>query len=1083
MSVPQEMRRSAVVIAGMHRSGTSAVARLLSVFGLELPRTALGPRPSNELGHWGESDVLRALNDELLAAAGSAWDDVSIFPSSWVRSTQARELRGRVVEALADEYPGTGSFVFKDPRVCRIIPFWLGVLDDFGVSSSFVLPIRNPLEVAASLAARNGFPDDKGLLLWLRHVLDAEGDTRGFPRALVTYDALMRDRRGTAEAIVEALGLERSVACEASADELARLLPESQQHHAFAPDQLLASEEVMGWVKDAYSLLAAAADAAETPDTTQLDELRAALDEADLAYSPLLAAARHEARDLSEQLAAERARLETAIESREAEVADARRERDALRVEAAALRRDSRLQREVIADLRSRPAVRAWRAIRGRAARGRRTVGQLGSWVLRPGGDASPRTVWEYAALRTSGLFDFDFYLRRNPDVAASGMDPLMHYLEHGARAGLDPSRTFSTSAYFAQRPGLVGTGVNPLYDYWRRAGGSGRDRARGALAHALRHRPPQHGHGRTNGPPVADGDAGDRPYTMLGDYLAYATVEPLIETPFAEADRRVIGAMDSRRRQLAAEYAARSKGPLVSVIMPTYDRLPTLRNAIASVQAQTYGSWELIVIDDGSEDGTSEYVAGIGDERVRLVTRPTNRGVSAARNAGLAQVRGELIAYLDSDNGWHPDFLTIMAGYLADRPESDVAYCAQEVWDGTDAGPAGRELEAIRFGPFNRALLENRNYIDLNALVHTAAILERSGPFDESLPRLVDWELLLRYTVEKPALAVPCVLSRYERGGAPGQLSDTADWWDVFDRMLEIVRTPRLDLLIPRGETRAASWGAHPLHRLVGRTDYRRAVAIVIPSFEAEEYLRACIESVLAFTDGDFRLIVVDNGSGAGVRRYLRSLAERDVAEIIQNDENLGFTEAANRGIEAAGSDRDVILLNNDALATPGWIPGMWEVFDHLDDVGLVVPRQTLFPGTATTGIHVPYSRPDREVDVSLSAHHANVADPLLDERRGYIELRFGTFFCAYIPRETLDAVGSLNVEHGPHYRSDRVYCDMIREFAGRRIVYTPHSKLYHFLQRSTRELQTAEPAVFEDMFVRNDWQSVATRGEARWA
>ena len=69
-----------------------------------------------------------------------------------------------------------------------------------------------------------------------------------------------------------------------------------------------------------------------------------------------------------------------------------------------------------------------------------------------------------------------------------------------------------------------------------------------------------------------------------------------------------------------------------------------------------------------------------------------------------------------------------------------------------------------------------------------------------------------------------------------------------------------------------------------------------------------------------------------------------------------------------------------------------MWEVFDRIDDVGLVVPRQTLFPGTPTTTVHVPYSRGDREVDVSLSAHHANVLDPFLDIERGYFELRFAT-------------------------------------------------------------------------------------------
>ena len=1063
-----QRERQVVVVAGMHRSGTSAIARLLSLLGFGLPRNPVGPRPSNELGHWGESEPIRSLNDELLTAAGSSWDDVSAFPASWLASTEADEFAKRMVETLANEYPGESPFLVKDPRICRLVPFWLRVLEDFGAQIAFVLPVRNPLEVAASLAARNGFSGSKSLLLWLRHTLDAERDTRGHPRAIVSYDALLRDRRSAADGLSTAIGLAGAGAAERPLEELEQLLPESHRHHAFGADELRANRDVVDWVKAAYGLLAVAADGGMSPNAVRLDELKAALDDADLAYGPVLAESRLRAEDLRGQLEAERARLKAAIASREEELTERSRETSALRAEAAALRRESRRQREVIAELRTSPKRRAWRHAGERVVREARKLSQLGSWILKPGTGAGPRAAWEYLALRTSGLFDSAFYLRRNPDVAAAGMEPLMHYLEHGARAGLDPSPTFSTTAYLAQRPELACTGVNPLYAYWRRSGGRKRDRVRDVegerAAKAARSRA--------------------RPYSMFGDYLAHATVNPEIDFPLAEADHRVLGAMDSHRRRLAAEYAARPADRLVSVIMPTHNRLPTLEAAIASVQAQRYRAWELIVVDDGSEDGTMEYVTGLDDDRVRLIALGENRGVAAARNAGLKAARGRLIAYLDSDNSWHPDYLSIMAGFLEDHAETDVAYCAQEIWHTASGNGHARELEAIRFGPFNRALMENRNYVDLNAVMHTAEMLERFGTFDESLPRLVDWELLLRYTIVKPAVGVPCVLSRYERGGAPRQLTGAADWWDVFDQMLEIVRTPRLDIRLPKEEMRAAAWGVHPLHRTATRTDYRRPFAIVIPSFEAEEYLRACVDSVLAHTGGDFKLIIVDNGSGEGVRAYLDSLASNGAAEVIQVGSNLGFSEASNRGIEAAGEDRDILLLNNDALATPGWVPGMWEVFDHVADVGLVVPRQTLFPGTPTAAVHVPYSRNDREVDVSLSAHHANVLDPQLDVSRGYVELSFGTFFCAYIPRETVESVGPLNVEHGPHYRSDRLYCDMVREFAKRRIVYTPHSKLYHFLQRSTRDLQAAEPAAFDAMFVRNDWRSVtASRSSsARW-
>jgi glycosyltransferase involved in cell wall biosynthesis len=1088
----------------MHRSGTSAVARLLSLLGLGLPQTPVGPRPSNELGHFGESERIRSLHDELLASAGSDWDDVLPFPAAWLSSFAADEYRARMVATLGHEYPESTQFVLKDPRICRLIPFWLGVLEEFGAQPAFVLPLRNPLEVAASLARRNEFSDSKSLLLWLRHVLDAERDTRGQSRVFVSYADVLRDPRSAAAAISEAIGLD-SRGAETPA-EPERFLPADQRHHDFSFDELTARKEVVEWVKEAYALLLAACDSDGPPDPDRLDELTAALADADLAYGPVLAESRREAEDLHTRLQSERGRLDAererhveATRKLQAEMTELQAEltsRDAslsmttaqlkeregelrsLQSEHASLEETVRELRasleEAVRELRDRTLTRrvrrAWSRARAGLTRGRRSLGQLGSWMLNPTSVGRPRNVWELVVLRRSGAFDRAFYLRRNPDVAAAGMDPLMHYIEHGARAGLDPSPSFSTAAYLAEHPELTGSGVNPLYHFCRSTD---------------RKQPVRHDGHRSAAPAATANqraraaEAAQRPYAMFGDYLAYATVFPRIEPPLTEPDRRVLGAMDSRRRQLVTEYARRSEDRLVSVIMPTYNRLGVLEAAIDSVRAQRYAAWELIVVDDASTDGSAAYVEGLDDDRIRLVTLGRNRGVAAARNAGLEAARGELIAYLDSDNTWHPDYLLVMAGVLSDDPGADVAYCAQEIWRATPTDGRGGELEAVRFGPFNRALLENRNYIDINAVVHTEGIVNRKGGFDEALPRLVDWELLLRYTVDQGAVGIPCVLSRYEVGNATGQLTDTPDWSDVLEQLLGIVQTPQLDVRLPEVEDVAASVKPRPLHKPITRTSYERGIAIVIPSFEAEEYLRACVESAFAYTDGDFRVIIVDNGSGAAVQAYLDSLEAEGSVEVIRNGSNLGFSQAANRGIEAAGNERDIVLLNNDALVTPGWIRGMWDVFDHVDDVGLVVPRQTLFPGTPTTSVHVPYSRADREVDVSLSAHHANVLNPFLDSNRGYVELRFATFFCVYLPTGTLEAVGPLNVEHGPHYRSDRLYCDMVREFAKRRIVYTPHAKLYHFLQRSTRELQETEPSLYKDMFVRNDWRAVGAGKE----
>src|SRR5690606_5726635 len=149
-----------------------------------------------------------------------------------------------------------------------------------------------------------------------------------------------------------------------------------------------------------------------------------------------------------------------------------------------------------------------------------------------------------------------------------------------------------------------------------------------------------------------------------------------------------------------------------------------------------------------------------------------------------------------------------------------------------------------------------------------------------------------------------------------------------------------------------------------------------------------------------------------------------------------------------------DIVLLNNDAVVTRSWLEAMQEPLSLSTDIGLVVPRQTLLPRTSTSQLHAPYANSLREIDVNLSQHHGNVTDPNFYPVRGVVELSLAPCFCVYMTRECLGLAGLLDAESGRHYRSDRLYCDVVRNSARMRIVYTPHAKLYHFLQQSTKEL-----------------------------
>ncbi len=205
-----------------------------------------------------------------------------------------------------------------------------------------------------------------------------------------------------------------------------------------------------------------------------------------------------------------------------------------------------------------------------------------------------------------------------------------------------------------------------------------------------------------------------------------------------------------------ARQAVARLPSPAVAVIIPTYNRAAFIGEAIASVQAQSFQDWELVVVDDGSTDDTAAVVSGFLDDRRIRSVRQDRAGQSSARNRGIAATRAPLIAYLDSDNLWYPDYLARMVDCLATETETDVAYGALA------SDRHGLDRRNILWRRFDRKALLQANYIDTNVMVHRRTLVERLGGWDPLLHKLEDWDLVLRYTADKPARALSVVAARY---------------------------------------------------------------------------------------------------------------------------------------------------------------------------------------------------------------------------------------------------------------------------------------------------------------------------------
>jgi hypothetical protein len=314
-----------LLVAGMHRSGTSAVTRVLSLCGAQLPDHLMPSSERNPKGYY-ESQRIYDLHEELLAELGSAWDDVGPLPTGWLSAPSGSRWVDRFAAAVREEYGDAPFLTLKDPRLCRLVPLWLRVLARLGYEPNFVIPVRNPLDVAASLHAAEDTVETKALLLWLQHFLVTEHDTRGHPRSFVGYDALLRDWRAVIEKVGKDLDLAFPRLGPRAAAEIDEFLSGELRHHATSAKEVRERRVVPEWVKVAHAWAEEAA-AGGAPDPDVLDRLAAEMRPAEVAFGPVVASlelARGRLDEKATGLEARTASLEAQLERERSEHAKAR---------------------------------------------------------------------------------------------------------------------------------------------------------------------------------------------------------------------------------------------------------------------------------------------------------------------------------------------------------------------------------------------------------------------------------------------------------------------------------------------------------------------------------------------------------------------------------------------------------------------------------------------------------------------------------------------------------------------------------------------------------------------------------------
>lgn len=316
------------------------------------------------------------------------------------------------------------------------------------------------------------------------------------------------------------------------------------------------------------------------------------------------------------------------------------------------------------------------------------------------------------------------------------------------------------------------------------------------------------------------------------------------------------------------------------SIVMPTKDRAHCIGQAIDSLLKQTHTKFELIIVDDGSVDGTEQmirrnYADHIDAERIVYVRCETSSGVCMARNIGLSVAKKAWVTYLDSDNTIRPEFLATFAQGILDNPNARAFYANFKV-QGTDK---------VGGKPFDLKELGRLNFIDIGVFSHHRDCYKVLGGFDPELKRLVDWELIYRFAKVYTPVHLPHIVMDYCNRDASERISRSESY--------------------PQARVQ--------VHRKHG---FRDTVSIIILSYNQEKYIQRALESVIGQKGWiTYEIIIADDGSTDRTPEIINEFCAKypNLARNISSPFNMGISANFKRCFDAASGEYVAVLEGDD--------------------------------------------------------------------------------------------------------------------------------------------------------------------------
>jgi O-antigen biosynthesis protein len=511
---------------------------------------------------------------------------------------------------------------------------------------------------------------------------------------------------------------------------------------------------------------------------------------------------------------------------------------------------------------------------------------------------------------------------------------------------------------------------------------------------------------------------------------------------------------------------------PRFSVLTPVYDTpADVLEAMLASVRKQTFGDWELCIVDDCSGEPHLREMLGQAereDPRIRVAWRAENGGIVAASNDALEMARGEFVALLDHDDELHPDALAHVHEALLANPEADYVYTDEDKIDrgGHHSGPF--------FKPdWSPERMRTQMYT-CHLSVMRRSLVEEVGGFDPEFEGSQDWDLVLKVTERARAvLHVPRVLYHWrmlETSAAGG--GEAAKPW-AFEAGKRAVQA-HCDRIGLQAEVRRDEADAGVYHLDPALRD-QPLVSIVIPTagqarevrYEPVVLVNQCVRSIVEkSTYENYEIVcVIDASTPEHVHAELEEIAG-DRLRLIEYDRPFSFSAKINVGaIRSEG--KHLLMLNDDIeVATPDWIERM-VMYSELEEIGAVGGRLLWEDGRLQhVGVLFEEGLPGHP-GYGFEGEHRGYANSVRVARNCLAV----TGACLMTRRELFDELGGLTAILPVNY-NDIDYC--LKAYArGHRTVYDPDLVMYHF-ESSTRSSEVED---WEKETFRLRWQSVTAR------